>query len=69
MDAIKVLRGCGASGKSLTAGTVYSVPAQVSQKDADLLIRLGKAEPATSKKRKQQPTAGADTNDADHGEH
>lgn len=40
---IKTLRGCGASGQSLIAGTVYAVPSEVSQADADLLIRLGKA--------------------------
>ncbi len=44
MEAIKVTRGCGASGKSLTAGTVYTVPAHVSLADAALLVRIGKAE-------------------------
>lgn len=44
MEAIKVTRGCGASGRSLQAGTVYTVPAQVSEADASLLVRLGKAE-------------------------
>lgn len=43
MTSIKVLRGCGASGQSLAAGTVYAVPAQVSESDALLLVRLGKA--------------------------
>ena len=46
MDAIKVLRGCGASGASLTAGTVYAVPGEVSAADAAILVRLGKASPA-----------------------
>lgn len=40
---IKVTRGCGASGKSLVAGKVYTVPEQVSEADARLLIVLGKA--------------------------
>lgn len=58
MNAIKVTRGCGASGKSLVAGTVYAVPGDVSRADADLLIRLGKAQaavmepPAPTKKTK-----------------
>lgn len=47
MDAIKVLRGCGASGASLTAGTVYAVPGDVSAADAAILVRMGKAEVAT----------------------
>lgn len=46
MNAIKVLRGCGASGQSLQAGVIYAVPDAVSEKDAALLIRLGKAEAA-----------------------
>lgn len=46
MDAIKTLRGCGASGVSLAAGTVYAVPGEVSAADAAILVRLGKAEPA-----------------------
>lgn len=57
MEAIKVLRGCGATGgKSLAAGTVYAVPGEVSDADAGLLIRLGKAEavetPAAPERRK-----------------
>lgn len=44
MDAIRILRGCGASGVSLAAGTVYTVPGEVSERDADILVRLGKAE-------------------------
>ena len=44
MDAIRILRGCGASGVSLAAGTVYTVPSEVSDRDADILVRLGKAE-------------------------
>ena len=44
MDAIRILRGCGASGTSLTAGTVYAVPGEVSDTDAAILVRMGKAE-------------------------
>lgn len=44
IEAIKVLRGCGASGKSLAAGTVYAVPGEVSDEDARILVRMGKAE-------------------------
>lgn len=46
MDAIRILRGCGASGRSLASGTVYAVPGEVSERGADILVRLGKAEPA-----------------------
>lgn len=44
MQKIKVLRGCGASGESLVAGETYAVPEEVSEKDAGILVRLGKAE-------------------------
>lgn len=52
ISAIKVLRGCGASGVSLVAGAVYAVPAQVSEKDAGILIQLGKAEATAEAKPK-----------------
>lgn len=61
VTGIKILRGCGASGKSLSAGTVYAVPAQVSEADAMLLVMLKKAEPvelwAKGKKSKAQANA------------
>lgn len=41
--AIKALAGCGASGQSLAAGHTYLVPDEVSEKDAGILIRMGKA--------------------------
>lgn len=44
MQAIRVLRSCGASGQSLAAGTVYAVPGEVSERDAGILVRMGKAE-------------------------
>ena len=45
MNAIRILRGCGASGgASLQSGRVYSVPEEVTRADAELLVRLGKAE-------------------------
>lgn len=43
MNAIQVLRGCGASGVMLEAGRTYAVPGEVSESDASLLIRMGKA--------------------------
>lgn len=46
---LKVLTGCGASGQSLVAGHTYKVPDEVSAKDADTLIRLGKAEACEKK--------------------
>jgi len=48
IDAIRVLVGCSASGKSLEPGTVYTVPDEVSQEDAALLVRIGRAVPAES---------------------
>lgn len=47
---IKVIRACGASGNSLEAGRIYSVPGEVSEKDASALIRMGKAEACQVKK-------------------
>ncbi len=44
IKAIKPLVGCGASGDSLVAGKTYKVPADVSARDAGILIRMGKAE-------------------------
>lgn len=58
MQAIRILRGCGASGQSLGAGIVYAVPAEVSEKDAAILVRMGKAEPAELARAK--PAASAD---------
>lgn len=46
--AIRTLVGCGASGASLTAGMVYAVPAQVSAKDAEILIKINKAVAVTA---------------------
>ena len=43
---IKVLRGCCASGKALARGKTYSV----SDEDAEVIIRSGKAAPASAKK-------------------
>jgi len=41
---IKVIRSCGASGKSLEAGKIYSVPEDVSEIDASILVTMKKAE-------------------------
>ncbi len=41
--AIKIIMGCSASGQSLVGGETYTVPDQVSDEDARLLILLGKA--------------------------
>jgi hypothetical protein len=48
IDAIRVLVGCGASGKSLEPDTVYTVPDEVSHEDAALLVRIGRAVPVES---------------------
>lgn len=43
MHAIKILRGVGVSGKSLEAGKIYKVSDEVSLKDAQLIVAMGKA--------------------------
>lgn len=43
-NKIKVTRGCSASGKSLEAGKIYSVPEDISEVDAAILISMKKAE-------------------------
>ena len=53
MDKIKVIKACGASGESLEAGKTYSVPDQVSEKDAVILVGMGKAEKVATPKSKQ----------------
>lgn len=52
IEAIRTLVGCGASGASLTAGKVYAVPAQVSDKDARILITVKKAVAITAEEAK-----------------
>lgn len=56
IQAIKVLTGCGASGKSLAADTVYTVPGEVSEADAALLVRMGRAELAEIPAKPAKPT-------------
>jgi len=52
MTKIKVTAGCSVTNQTLSAGNVYTVPEQVSEADAKVLLRLNKAvvleaEPAT----------------------
>ena len=54
IKAIKPLVGCGASGQSLIAGQVYTVPDDISLADAEVLIRMGKVEPAREKKKRSK---------------
>ena len=42
--AILILDGCSASGESLAERAIYAVPDEVSDKDARILISLGKAQ-------------------------
>ncbi|MBT9168754.1 MAG: hypothetical protein DDT19_02102 [Syntrophomonadaceae bacterium] len=49
MMKIKVLRGCGANGKSLEAGRIYSVPDEVSAEDANILLLMNLAKEVQSK--------------------
>ncbi len=44
---VKILRSTVASGRDLSAGEVYDLPSR----DASILIRMGKAEPAGEEKR------------------
>lgn len=57
---IKVLIGCGASGKSLVAGHTYAVPDEVSVRDADILIRMGKAEACAKKETRKAAAKNGD---------
>lgn len=41
---IRIERGCLAAGQALLAGSEYDVPAQVSEADALLIVRIGKAQ-------------------------
>jgi hypothetical protein len=43
MQALRILANCLASGQPLEAGRVYRVPAEISQFDADALVRMGRA--------------------------
>lgn len=61
--SIKVLVGCGASGRSLVAGHTYAVPDEVSVKDADILIRMGKAEACAKKETRKAIAKHSDAGD------
>ena len=74
MEAIRILRGCGASGQPMEAGRVYSVPGEVSEADAAILVRMGKAEAAEKpkpaaarKKRGNRSTANRKPSMAEEG--
>jgi hypothetical protein len=43
MTKIKVTAGCSVTNQTLSAGNVYTVPEQVSEADAKVLLRLNKA--------------------------
>jgi hypothetical protein len=43
MTALRILANCLASGQPLEAGRVYRVPADISQADAEVLLRMGRA--------------------------
>ncbi|MCP4992865.1 MAG: hypothetical protein GY934_03620 [Gammaproteobacteria bacterium] len=51
MEAIKALKDTAASGKPIKMGEVYKVPSEVSEKDARILIGMGKVA-VTKPKRK-----------------
>lgn len=44
MKAIRFLATCLAAGEHREAGTVYTVPGQISADEAEYLVRLGRAE-------------------------
>jgi len=48
ITCIRALFNCGASGESLSKGKTYKVPAEVSEKDARTLIKLKRAEDAST---------------------
>jgi len=45
---VKITRSTVAAGKDVYAGQVYEIP----DRDAEVLIRMGKAEPVTEEKEK-----------------
>jgi len=47
MKALRILANCFAPGKPLVEGIVYAVPDDVSETDAEALVRMGRAEVAT----------------------
>lgn len=50
MNKIKIIRSCGASGKTHLANKICSIPDDITFEDARELVRIGKAIPiATSK--------------------
>ncbi len=51
MEAIKALKDTAASGKPIKMGEVYKVPSEVSEKDARILIGMGKVAVTKPKKR------------------
>ena len=56
---IKMLRNTYASGKSVSIGQILSVPTEISEQDAGILVRIGKAAivPPEESKAPQTPEA------------
>lgn len=44
LSSIRIVRSCLATGGVLVAGKVYAIPSEVSENDAGILVRMGKAE-------------------------
>lgn len=44
LNSIRIVRSCLATGGVLVAGKVYAIPSEVSENDAGILVRMGKAE-------------------------
>jgi hypothetical protein len=51
MEAIRILSSCLASGKYYEAGQIALIPGDISLLDADLLVRMGRAEPTKAENR------------------
>jgi len=60
--ALRILSNTRASGQSLTAGRVYRVPEDVSERDAKILLRIRKAEtvPDEPAPKRRKVSANAD---------
>lgn len=59
MAAIRILRGCFVAGQPLLTGNTYRVPTDLSDRDANSIVRMGKAEfvdvPEATAKKSRQP--------------
>lgn len=68
MAAIRILRGCFVAGQPMLTGNTYRVPNDLSDRDANSIVRMGKAEfidepEAPARKPRQPKQTGPAGND------